>query len=144
MCAITTWVPAHNKAQLQRRPAGPGPRCDHRLTYPFNSPWALKSYGGQAEEPAARHRPGHRPRIGAVAPEHHYLATRHRQDDRGPQQLTRQALDVPRVRDSADAAVIKADLDTPANQRQQARRPRPERVLALALWPDRHRLALAL
>ncbi|WP_280694795.1 hypothetical protein [Kitasatospora sp. GAS204B] len=51
---------------------------------------------------------------------------------------------MPRVRDSADAAVIKADLDTPANQRQQARRPRPERVLALALWPDRHRLALAL
>ncbi|MFG3053138.1 asparagine synthase (glutamine-hydrolyzing) [Kitasatospora sp. NPDC048239] len=120
------------------------PYCDHRLVeYAFNAPWAMKSYDGREKSLLRATGQGLAPESVLWRPKNHYPATHHADYNGGLQQLAREALDAPHVRDIADETVIKAALDTPADQLQWGHRLRLERVVDLGLWLDHHRPALA-
>ncbi|GHH71639.1 asparagine synthetase B [Kitasatospora indigofera] len=121
------------------------PYCDHRLVeYAFNTPWELKSYDGREKSLLRAAGRGIAPASVLWRPKNHYPSTHHTDYNRGLQDLAREALDVPQVRDLADGSVLKATLDTPADQLRWGHRLRLERVVDLALWLDVHRPALAL
>ncbi|GAA2240044.1 asparagine synthase (glutamine-hydrolyzing) [Kitasatospora cystarginea] len=121
------------------------PYCDHRLVeYAFNAPWSMKSYDGREKSLLRAVGTGIAPESVLWRPKNHYPATHHADYNRGLQQLARQALDAPQVRDIADESVIKTSLDTPADQLQWGHRLRLERVVDLALWLDHHRPSLSL
>ncbi len=120
------------------------PYCDHRLVeYAFNTPWAMKSYDGREKSLLRAAGQGIAPDSVLWRPKNHYPATHHADYNGGLQRLAREALDAPHVRDIADETVIKASLDTPADQLEWGHRLRLERVVDLALWLDHHRPALA-
>ncbi|WP_405003473.1 asparagine synthase (glutamine-hydrolyzing) [Kitasatospora purpeofusca] len=120
------------------------PYCDHRLVeYAFNAPWAMKSYDGREKSLLRAAGQGIAPDSVLWRPKNHYPATHHADYNSGLQRLAREALDAPHVRDIADETVIKASLDTPADQLEWGHRLRLERVVDLALWLDHHRPALA-
>ncbi|MFD7415037.1 asparagine synthase (glutamine-hydrolyzing) [Kitasatospora purpeofusca] len=120
------------------------PYCDHRLVeYAFNTPWAMKSYDGREKSLLRAAGQGIAPDSVLWRPKNHYPATHHADYNSGLQRLAREALDAPHVRDIADETVIKASLDTPADQLEWGHRLRLERVVDLALWLDHHRPALA-
>ncbi|MCC9306139.1 asparagine synthase (glutamine-hydrolyzing) [Kitasatospora sp. RB6PN24] len=121
------------------------PYCDHRLVeYVFNVPWAMKSYDGREKSLLRATAQGIAPESVLWRPKNHYPSTHHPDYNRGLQQLAREALDVPQVRDIADENVIKTSLDTPADQLPWGQRLRLERVVDLALWLDHHRPAITL
>ncbi|WP_327072760.1 asparagine synthase (glutamine-hydrolyzing) [Kitasatospora purpeofusca] len=120
------------------------PYCDHRLVeYAFNAPWAMKSYDGREKSLLRAAGQGIAPDSVLWRPKNHYPATHHADYNSGLQRLAREALDAPHVRDIADETVIKASLDTPADQLEWGHRLRLERVVDLALWLDHHRPTLA-
>ncbi|MFE6750893.1 asparagine synthase (glutamine-hydrolyzing) [Kitasatospora purpeofusca] len=120
------------------------PYCDHRLVeYAFNTPWVMKSYDGREKSLLRAAGQGIAPDSVLWRPKNHYPATHHADYNGGLQRLAREALDAPHVRDIADETVIKASLDTPADQLEWGHRLRLERVVDLALWLDHHRPALA-
>ncbi|MGW2248906.1 asparagine synthase (glutamine-hydrolyzing) [Kitasatospora sp. NPDC001660] len=121
------------------------PYCDHRLVeYAFNTPWAMKNHDGREKSLLRDVGRGIAPHSVLRRPKNHYPATHHTDYNSGLQRLAREALDAPHVRDIADETVIKAGLDTPAEQLQWGHRLRLERVVDVALWLDHHRPALAL
>ncbi|MFJ8043611.1 asparagine synthase (glutamine-hydrolyzing) [Kitasatospora sp. NPDC096147] len=120
------------------------PYCDHRLVeYAFNTPWVMKSHDGREKSLLRDAGHGLAPDSVLWRPKNHYPATHHAAYNAGLQALARAALDAPYVRDIADEAVVKATLDTPADQLQWGHRLRLERVVDLALWLDHHRPVLA-
>ncbi|CAM5704991.1 asparagine synthase (glutamine-hydrolyzing) [Streptomyces viridifaciens] len=121
------------------------PYCDHRLVeYAFNTPWAMKNHDGREKSLLRDTGQGIAPDSVLWRPKNHYPATHHADYNAGLQRLAREALDAPYVRDIADETVIKATLDTPADQLAWGHRLRLERVVDLALWLDHHRPALSL
>ncbi|MFE6049189.1 asparagine synthase (glutamine-hydrolyzing) [Kitasatospora sp. NPDC056446] len=121
------------------------PYCDHRLVeYAFNAPWAMKNHDGREKSLLRDTGRGIAPDSVLLRPKNHYPATHHLDYNEGLRRLAREALDVPQVRDIADATVIGAVLDTPADRLQWGHRLRLERVVDLALWLDHHRPALTL
>ncbi|MFC9327104.1 asparagine synthase (glutamine-hydrolyzing) [Kitasatospora sp. NPDC057015] len=121
------------------------PYCDHRLVeYAFNVPWSMKSHDGREKGLLRSVGTGIAPESVLWRPKNHYPATHHPDYNRGLQRLAREALDVPQVREIADASVLGTTLDAPAERLDWGQRLRLERVVDLALWLDHHRPAITL
>lgn len=145
----TRWLPQllHRKDRLSmvrglevRVPYG-----DHRrVQYPFDVPWALKSFDGREKSLLRAAGKGWVPDAVLRRPKNHSPATHHPDCNRGPQDLARDALTVERVRAPADETRVKPCLDTPPEQLGRGHRLRLERVVDLALWLDRYQPELAL